>query len=168
MSVGKVHETINNFFFFPIICLLAFVLKIKMDLIFSFSFGWLFATFIFSPDMDLRPKKSLGPFRFIFWPYSLLFRHRGLSHSLLFGTFTRLIYMAILMILFQGLYLAVLGKLQALHLGSWKDALFYFNYTFLPSKEFYLVAFAFFGMAAADLCHYFMDFLYSMMQKIRK
>lgn len=168
MSVGKVHETINNFFFFPIICLLAFALKIKMDLIFSFSFGWLFATFIFSPDMDLRPKKSLGPFRHIFAPYSFLFRHRGLSHSLLFGTLTRLIYMALLMVLFQGVYLFFLGKLKGLHLGSWKNALFYFNNTFLPSEEFYLVSFAFFGMAAADFCHYFMDFLYSIMQKIKR
>ena len=167
MSLGKVHETINNFFFFPFVFLLAFVLKIKLDLIFAFSFGWLFSTFIFSPDTDLKPKKSLGPFRFIFYPYSALFRHRGLSHNILFGTFTRLLYMALLLFVFQTGYLALSGKVDMDFMLSWKQMMYTFNYKILPSHEFYLITFAFFGMAAADFCHYLMDFLYSLMQKIR-
>jgi uncharacterized metal-binding protein len=62
------------------------------------------ATYIFSllwlsPDIDLENSKSMkrwGILRFIWLPYAKLFRHRGISHNIVLGPLTRLIYLLII------------------------------------------------------------------------
>lgn len=58
--------------------------------------GFVFATFYLSPDLDLsysKPSKNWGPWKFIWWPYTWIFRHRGLSHHYTIGTLSRVIYL---------------------------------------------------------------------------
>jgi len=57
-----------------------------------------------NPDLDLSNKIRLFSLRgFLTMPfrgYSLIFRHRGISHSLLFGSVTRILYLGLLFYLF--------------------------------------------------------------------
>lgn len=67
-----------------------------------FAGTYLFSSLLLSPDLDLRHNRSRrrwGFLGFIWIPYTKIFKHRGVSHSLLFGTLTRLGYLAILALL---------------------------------------------------------------------
>ncbi len=64
-----------------------------------FAGAYLFSSLLLSPDLDLRHNRSRrrwGPLGFIWIPYTKVFAHRGISHSLLLGTLTRLVYLGIL------------------------------------------------------------------------
>lgn len=64
-----------------------------------FTSSYVGASLLFSPDLDLRWSDAVGrwgPARFIWYPYTRIFKHRGLSHSILFGPLTRLLYLGVL------------------------------------------------------------------------
>jgi uncharacterized metal-binding protein len=72
------------------------------SVVLSFCGGYLFSLFWISPDLDLARNKTRqrwGVFGMIWTPYDWIFRHRGLSHSVVFGTLTRLIYLFLILIL---------------------------------------------------------------------
>ena len=54
------------------------------------------------------PKKRTGILQYVLYPYSILFKHRGLSHSILFGTLLRFIYGLVIF----GILIFVLGKMD--------------------------------------------------------
>ena len=57
----------------------------------------LFGGFMFGPDLDIlsRQYTRWGVFRFLWWPYKTMFRHRSRwSHGIIFGTLIRVIYFA--------------------------------------------------------------------------
>ena len=59
--------------------------------------SFVFATLFLSPDLDIyysSPTKNWGILRLLWLPYSLFFKHRGISHSLFFSTLTRIIYLS--------------------------------------------------------------------------
>ena len=63
---------------------------------------YLASSLLLSPDLDLkenRARRRWGFLHFIWWPYVKVFKHRGMSHSLLFGPITRLGYLAFLVAL---------------------------------------------------------------------
>jgi uncharacterized metal-binding protein len=63
-----------------------------------FSGAYLFSSLLLSPDLDLHKnlaRRRWGPLGFIWAPYSKLFKHRGISHSLVLGPLTRLVYLGI-------------------------------------------------------------------------
>lgn len=65
----------------------------------AFSLSYVTASLLLSPDLDLArsdPNRRWGALRFLWAPYAALFRHRGISHSLLLGPLTRLLYLAAL------------------------------------------------------------------------
>ena len=60
-----------------------------------FVVAYLFGTFLLSPDMDLNtsdPMRNWGVLRLLWRPYAQLFTHRGLSHTPVLGTLTRVLY----------------------------------------------------------------------------
>ena len=63
---------------------------INFQSVLIFSIFYLFGTFFLSPDLDIQsaPYKRWGPFKFLWWPYKVLFKHRGLSHHPVFGPLT--------------------------------------------------------------------------------
>ena len=68
----------------------------------TISAGYALSTFGVNPDKDLvrRTYEERGRLwgNFLFWwglPYAILFRHRGLSHVHLIGTFTRVVFMGL-------------------------------------------------------------------------
>ncbi|MGC9529284.1 MAG: DUF2227 family putative metal-binding protein [Candidatus Bipolaricaulaceae bacterium] len=57
------------------------------------------ASLLLSPDLDLPASDSgrrWGPARILWFPYTAACRHRGVSHSLLLGPLTRLVYLGAL------------------------------------------------------------------------
>ncbi len=64
-----------------------------------FASAYLLVSLFLSPDLDLHKnssKRRWGPLGFIWRPYSTLFKHRGISHSRIFGPLTRLAYLGII------------------------------------------------------------------------
>lgn len=73
----------------------------------------LFAGLMFGPDLDIdsRQQTRWGPFRFLWWPYKLIFKHRSrLSHGIILSTAVRVIYFAVMvtLLLTAGLFLVQL------------------------------------------------------------
>jgi uncharacterized metal-binding protein len=63
-----------------------------------FASAYLMTSLFLSPDLDLHKnstRRRWGVLGFIWAPYSTFFKHRGLSHSLIIGPLTRLIYLSI-------------------------------------------------------------------------
>jgi|Deesub1362B_J571_1020462.scaffolds.fasta_scaffold05699_2 uncharacterized metal-binding protein len=77
----------------------------------TFSLAYAAASLLLSPDLDLArsgPARRWGALRWLWLPYAWLFRHRGLSHSPLWGPLTRLLYLAALaLLLFLPFHLAL-------------------------------------------------------------
>jgi uncharacterized metal-binding protein len=70
----------------------------------------LFGGLMFGPDLDVQSKQYTrwGPFRLLWWPYKVAFRHRSRwSHGLVFGTLIRVVYFAtvLALLLWAGIYL---------------------------------------------------------------
>ena len=62
-----------------------------------FTGAYTVASLFLSPDLDLArsdPARRWRGARFLWRPYAALFRHRGISHSPLFGPLTRILYLA--------------------------------------------------------------------------
>lgn len=106
MPSGKTHDWFNTLFLFILLIILVpiayqmgfFKNSFFKNCSYLFVGAYLVSTFLLSPDLDLhrnRSKNNWGFIRFIWFPYSKLFKHRGLSHSLIFGTLTRLFYLYI-------------------------------------------------------------------------
>jgi len=70
----------------------------RVPLVF-FTGAYVLASLFLSPDLDLAKSDASRRWRrarFLWWPYALLVRHRGISHSPLFGPLTRVVYLAAL------------------------------------------------------------------------
>jgi uncharacterized metal-binding protein len=98
MPSGKVHLALE-LSLLPGFALAGAYLGASDEQLAAFSLSYTAASLLLSPDLDLArsdPASRWGPLRFLWWPYAALFRHRGLSHSLLLGPLTRLGYLALL------------------------------------------------------------------------
>lgn len=112
-----------------------------------FSGTFLYATLFMTPDLDLAHKIKLFSLRGLlslpFRSYSFFFKHRGLSHHIIFGTLSRLLWLF-------GIYLLILYAIYKNIDGYQK-----FTKFLLKNKEFSL--YAFLGILLADLAHIFLD-----------
>lgn len=100
----RTHVKLNIFFAIPLLLMGAYGLfHPTKELLLTFTYSTLFM----NPDLDLVHKIKLFSLRgFLTMPfrgYSLIFHHRGLSHSPLFGTLTRILYLLILAFLLLAL-----------------------------------------------------------------
>ena len=60
----------------------------------------LFGGLMFGPDLDIQSRQYTrwGVFRFIWWPYKVMFSHRSRwSHGIIFGTLIRVVYFALVL-----------------------------------------------------------------------
>jgi len=108
MPSHKTHDKIGTMLLIPIliISIPILILYVKMSYlnifinIIIFSISYLFATYFLSPDLDINSKvfdrwKVLK----IFWcPYKELFKHRQLSHNIIFGPISIISYFTFLII----------------------------------------------------------------------
>ena len=164
MAQGKNHDRINLIVGTVLASLLWISLKSFLLLGF-FSSGWLFSTFIFSPDSDFMPKKRAGILRFVLYPYALLFKHRGVSHSFIWGTLTRLIYL--ILMTFLGIF--VLSKMDYLKtnhedfLAIILDIIRNFN---LENPFYLAMVWLYLGMFGADFTHVLTDKVSTFLKKL--
>lgn len=103
MANYKTHTLFNLSLFLPATTLLLFYLlhPSRSDLI-GYCASFAYGTLYMCPDADVADKIKLLSIRGImtlpFRPYSRLFAHRGISHWLVIGTATRVIWLASLFI----------------------------------------------------------------------
>lgn len=113
MCSGKTHTTFNiSTGFVVAVSLTIFAyMEVKMAILLFLSCA--LASLFLSPDLDLPNSKSQmawGWFRWIWWPYHKAFNHRGVSHMVIVGTLTRVLYLAVSAFLILYL-LEVIGNL---------------------------------------------------------
>lgn len=165
MALGRTHTTFNLMIGSLSLGLL---LGAGFDLktLGCFALGFWFSTFVFSPDTDLGPRKPAGILRPFLYPYSLFFRHRGLSHSLLWGTLTRTVY--ILGVITCMVYvLNSMGKIEITLNTFWKSLLVFiqnYDYSLTPYR---LGTWALIGMFFSDFLHLFLDHFTSTLKKLK-
>lgn len=166
MAKGRTHDGFNLFFG---MVATGTLIGLGFDLFVwpSFLFGWLFATLVFSPDTDVMPKKRTGILQFFLYPYSILFKHRGLSHGILTGTLTRVTYG----ILMGGLLVFVLSKMGYIKFGPegyWLGLVAFVRGYDYSIPAYRCVTWLYLGLAGADLCHISLDKISSLFGRIRR
>jgi uncharacterized metal-binding protein len=109
----KTHSTFNLCLALPILVVGAYY-GLRPDNIFLYLFigTYVYCTLFMSPDMDFANKIKLMSLRgFLTLPfrsYSMVFSHRGISHSVFFGSLTRIVWLAALgMMIFFLIYQAL-------------------------------------------------------------
>ncbi len=161
MPSGKTHEVIN-FGVLPLV--LTFY---EQTYFLSFIFGYLFATFYLSPDLDLpqsRPFQRWGILRFIWIPYTK-FKHRSIfTHFPIISSLIRVFYIGlILFVILNFVYgiIFVLFQTESLKLKE------YFYYYFLSGEAISIKAIVI-GVIIADMVHITLDFSITFFNKLRK
>jgi len=93
LALGRTHELIN------LLALPGFLYFLPKEFYLPFSVGYVLGTFLLSPDLDLKhskPSKRWKALKILWRPYQKKSKHRGISHIPLLGTFTRLLYIFLL------------------------------------------------------------------------
>ena len=149
MPSYRTHVNFNLFLALPVAAAaLYYIYTPPTSFLAVFAGAFFYSTCFMNPDLDLVHQIKLFslrglltlPFRF----YSKIFKHRGLSHSALFGTATRVLWLAALsFLLFYLLYQTI---------PSEKKFLSYFN----EYKPYALYSLA--GIILADWCHLALDY----------
>jgi uncharacterized metal-binding protein len=96
MPSGKTHDAITIILAAPTF-LAAWGLTGNVALSVLATAAMLFGGFMFGPDLDIQSRQYTrwGVFRFLWWPYKVMFRHRSRwSHGIIFGTLIRVVYFA--------------------------------------------------------------------------
>jgi len=161
MALGKTHDFINlllmpiPLYFTPKEFYLPFVL------------GYLIGTFFLSPDLDLRhsrPSKRWKKLKFLWLPYHKKAKHRGVSHIPVVGTFVRLLYLNILIILLYFIAIGVLSYLApelSKRLAS-VNLLEVYESLIESQGVFYFVL----GLIVSELFHIALDFFTSFIKRL--
>lgn len=110
MPGGKTHEVINITVLAAILAGIFYLTAWQETImipgyldtytIIAFSCSYLFATFFLSPDLDTksRPYKRWKMLRILWWPYRIIFKHRGVSHNMILGPITILLNFVLMLI----------------------------------------------------------------------
>lgn len=149
MSQYKTHTYFNIFLALPIsIVFIYYKLHTAKEFIITFSALFCYSTLFMSPDVDISDKIKLfslkGLFTLPFRLYSKIFSHRGLSHSIIFGTATRILFLAALLSLLLFIFGAALPE---------KRSILYFFKTYKP-----YIIWGCLGIFFADICHLVLDY----------
>jgi uncharacterized metal-binding protein len=117
-----------------------------------FCLSFLVGTTLLSPDLDLSdsdPTRSWGVVQVIWRPYARVFRHRGMSHMPLVGTFTRIGYLGCVTYVISALVQSFMG-------WHWRISVFDLSRLWEPQS---LCIFA--GLACSDVAHLIADRFFS-------
>src|SRR3712207_1796647 len=97
MPSGKTHDAITLLLAPPTFAA-AWGVTRSLWLAGALTAAMLFGGLMFGPDLDVQSRQYTrwGPFRFLWWPYKVVFRHRSRwSHGIVFGTLIRVVYFAL-------------------------------------------------------------------------
>ena len=99
MPSGRVHLRIEMSIFVACVASGVYLSQaglVRVMYVGVFLGSYLFSSLFLSPDLDLKGSDSFrrwGIARVIWVPYARLFRHRALSHHIVFGPLTRISYL---------------------------------------------------------------------------
>lgn len=138
--------------------------------------SFFFSSYFLSPDLDLKyskPTQNWGIFRFFWSGYHRVFHHRGKSHSFLFSSCTKLVYLGLLtlfLIFFGDLLFEILSqnKLETAFEHGLKtlSKIIHLSYkTLLEHKNYAIAAAA--GLVASDWVHILLDRVHSAIKRMR-
>lgn len=125
MPSGKTHEMINITILTALLAGLYYLSTLQRTsmitayldtyTILAFCLSYLFATFFLSPDLDTKskPYKRWKMFRILWWPYRVIFKHRGCSHNLVLGPLSIILNLALIAFAF---FLLAGIEVQTIHL----------------------------------------------------
>ncbi len=104
MAQYKTHVSFNILFALPaFLAAIVYFIHPSINLLIIFAGCFVYSTLFMNPDMDVANQIKLisvrGILTFPFRFYSFLFKHRGVSHSFLLGTMTRVLYLGGLLFL---------------------------------------------------------------------
>ena len=171
MASGKTHLNINIFVLILCVLISLFVLDARLVVIWFVSAA--FGSVFFSPDLDLSQSKSTqawGRLRFLWIGYSRYFQHRKISHFPIIGTLTRILYFAMVILIFSILVRVLLAFYRS-DTFSWdsleEGALYsiFLMYELFTNNE-QIVLCVFLGLSSADFLHVVTDVMYSFMKKM--
>jgi uncharacterized metal-binding protein len=111
MASGKTHDRVTLGLLLPVFLVCRWLLLLGWMPSAVITAGTAIGGLLLSPDLDTRsrPFYRWGVFRFIWWPYQWVAKHRSaLSHGLWLAPWLRLIYLsAVLVVLYMGVYLGL-------------------------------------------------------------
>jgi uncharacterized metal-binding protein len=148
MSQYKEHSKFNIFVALPVLLATAFYfLHSHHYLLLTFAGTFTYSTLFMSPDMDLAYQIRLfslrGLFSLPFRSYAQFFSHRGLSHHIIFGSATRILWLAAWgCLVFSAIYKALPTQSSLLK--------------FYKQHELYIL-YGLAGICLADWCHLLLD-----------
>ena len=148
MPKYSTHTTFNLSLSFPLILagLYLYIHPTNTQLgIFSIAF--IYTTLFMHPDMDVAHKIKRSSLRGVlslpFIGYAKVFKHRGISHTLILGSLTRILWLcAVALIIGYGLNLCFLTKQSLIH------------YCMYYKKE---LLYGLIGICSADASHLALD-----------
>lgn len=148
MASYKTHSVFNIFLALPALLTgIYYFLHPPYALLMTFVVTFAYCTLFMNPDLDLAHNIKLFSLRGVltlpFRLYSLVFKHRGLSHSLLFGSLTRILWLA-------GMGLLVFYIVYETLPSTYSFAVYYKHYK-------YYIWYAAAGMCLADWSHLLLD-----------
>jgi len=162
MALHKTHELFNLFLLPPLLILVPEQYRPE------FAVGYLLSTFILSPDIDLyfsKPSSRWGVLRFLWLPFWIFSKHRGITHIPFLGTFIKLFYLCLV---FLFLYFSLLGLITLFGFEG-KFLISFDPFRFLEELFGKESTFWFFlGVLAADLLHLFLDWGTSFIKRLRR
>lgn len=101
MPSGKTHDVITILLAVPTF-VGAWWLTKNVALSIVVTAAMLFGGLMFGPDLDIQSKQYTrwGVFRFLWFPYKVVFPHRSrFTHGIILGTFIRIVYFALMITL---------------------------------------------------------------------
>ncbi len=122
MASGRMHEFINGSALVIlgtsyIVLRANNLVSIPFSTITIFTLAYLVGAFLITPDLDVqskwvRPKRWWGVLGYLWWPYGMFSRHRGISHTWIIGPLTRLVYLFFIVFLLLLPLLLFIGTKQ--------------------------------------------------------
>ncbi len=125
MPSGKVHLRIEMVILAGCLALGSYLVKeelIEAVHLTVFFGAYLFSSFFLTPDLDLKQSLAFrrwGIARVLWVPYARLFRHRALSHSILLGPLTRILYLGFILFVITIAAANIAGWTVQLYLPQW-------------------------------------------------
>jgi uncharacterized metal-binding protein len=166
MASGKTHDWVTLAFLPTIWMLCRWGFQWPFPESGLVTFGTFIGGFFLSPDLDTRsrPFYRWGLFRWIWWPYQWVIKHRsGLSHGIFLASWLRLIYLTLVLSL---LYIGLSAWLQQqgiLHPYEPKTQVLHFLHTHLRD-----IAWLGLGLWCGAFLHIALDWLSSTFRPRKK
>jgi len=162
VAAGRTHDIIN-LSFLPVA-----VYYLQPENFSGFISGYIIGTFFLSPDNDIyhsRPNRRWKVLRFIWYPYTKIFSHRGVSHLPVLGSLIKLFYLGsvflfIFLLTVSLVYLVQPEILKKLRFGMDLEGIL----TVL--KHPFTVSFLI-GLLLSEIVHVATDVLYSTAKRLK-